>query len=599
MLNVYPDHVTNIEAYAIINGAERKFCAADSDFRLFIEKKDEHLTRVYAELSGSEKFHCESIKLVLHYTDPDADVGEYTVPNGGWGLNCGLTGLYKLKDYDGASPDNLRVCGLFGGSTEPSFLLASEIPGHFMMGYTAEMVDAHSAVLTATTRYTSCAAGQTFVRTEIMDVVTGLPPVRALQHYAAQMPKLQKDSHNAPLVGYNTWDYYYTDFGPEDVEENLAAIRSSEALKNHLRYFFVDDGWEYREGEWYACYRFPDGTRGIANAIAKDGLIPGIWVNGSSAVELCHIGLRHGEMFLKDENGNAIICNNMYVLDPTRPDVQKYYFDIFRRLYNDGFRAFKVDWISSYMNAKSFYQSDLGVYDVIRLLFKTIREAVGPDSHILGCSYPAECGPGYVDSARLGIDIHNHWSHVKWAMDYIQLSFWENEYVYTSDADFLVVRGSDTCDEEETNVFNPAPNAPIEPFAQGNRWRRGPVFNYDEAETWANVVVFSAGNIVFSDRLSKLNDKGMELLATHLTANKAAALPLDLGDQDEAAFWYSEEDGKLLIVNVFDDAREMVFDFGKYGIQAPAAVQCDKEADYAEGKVRVALRPHQSAVVCW
>lgn len=530
---------------------------------------------------------CRWIKTELRY--PCDRPERCLVPGGG--SSVGIAGLHRLTEKPTA--EDSRFCGVFRSSTEPCLLLATVNPQQNRHLYQASVSNAQEVCLTAKTYFTSGQATLNRVTTEKTMVLHGLTPLAAMEAYAAHVPQLPKTAE--PLVGWSTWDYYFTAIEPSDLTENLQAIAADPELSQQMKCFLVDDGWQHREGEWFANYRFPQGTAGIAEEIGKYGLVPGIWTNGCQVWPLTHTALRHPEVLLKDTDGNVIMVDGLCLMDPTHPSGEQYIFDTYRRLYNDGFRIFKVDFVSCLTAGDNFYDKTCGPYEAIRRLFAVIRRAVGGDSHILGCSYPAECGAGFVDSCRISVDIHNYWSHVRWVMDYWQMRFWENGRLYRVDPDYLVVRGSETSTEAETNVTNFAPNAPYAENAPGNRWRRGPVFDALEAETWANITRFAGGNVVSSDRLTALNEKGMALLKRHLTPG-IGAVPLDLGDDTHAAFWLERQTGSLLVINHAEEARELVFEFARFGLPAPTVVACGKPCSYDGKRLIITLRRHESAV---
>lgn len=563
---------------------------------LLVKRVDDHLVKICAQLGSEQPFHCDRIVFDFLYHKEQADFSECYVPGGN--MSCGIAGLKKLKDTP-VTPEDIRFCGLFHSSTAPCLLLGTVIPSNMILKYQAALEEKDSVRFTATNYFTSSRSDQYRLTTETICVITGLTPAAAIMRYAQMLPQIPAEEFAKPLIGWSTWDYYFTAINPEDLEENMAAIRANPELSETIECIFVDDGWQHREGEWFANYRFPMGTKGIAQAISKEGFRPGIWTNGCQVWFLTHTGLRCSEMMLKDEAGNAITFEDRLVIDPTHPMGEKYIFETYKRLREDGFKLFKVDFVSSILLAKEFHDPTCGPYEAIRKLFSIIRRAVGEESMIIGCSYPADSGPGMVESCRFAVDIHNQWEHVLWILEYMQLSFWESQRLFRLDPDFLVVRGSQTSLEAETNVFNPAPNLPFKENAPSNRWRKGPVFDAHEAETWANLVVFCAGNIVLGDRISKLNLLGMELVQKHLAPNKEAAVPLDLGDDFHASIWYAQADRKLLLLNLADTPCKKTMDFAKFGLPAPAEIFCGKPFSYENGVVKIMLQKHESAVFEW
>ena len=564
------------------------------NLRVQVERLDAHTLVLCVHLDSEQPFCCDSIRMSAAYEAPDADLGQCYVPGGA--LDCGRAGLHRLSDRP-LPPEDIRFCGLFSGSREPCLLLATQLPCSQMLLYQAALLRSDCVRFTAVNRFTP--AERYHLQTERMLVITGLTPLAALQRYAGTLPEIPPSRLAPPLRGWSTWDYYFTCYRMDDLRENMAQIKTDEQLSPRLKYIFLDDGWQYREGEWHENYRFPQGLSAVAAEIQHAGFTPAIWTNGCQVYPLSEAGLRRGEMLLTDDDGNAILSEGRCIIDPTHPDGEAYLYQLYRSLYDAGFRVFKVDFVSTLQLAVRFHDGSCGVYDAIRRLFAIIRRAVGKKSILIGCSYPPECGAGIVDYNRFAVDIHNHWSHVLWILEYLQMGFWQNGRLYRIDPDFLLVRGSDTSRERETNVYNPAPNAPAALDSPANRWRLGNVFTRDEAETWANIVVFAAGNIILGDRLSMLNDAGLSLVRSHLTPNRQTAVPLDLGDGVHAGLWYSAADRKLLVINVHDTPQTIQLCFADYHLAAPSHIRCEQAFSYQDGTLTVPLRAHESAVFSW
>ncbi|MDO4488909.1 MAG: alpha-galactosidase [Eubacteriales bacterium] len=544
-----------------------------------------------AHIESDKPFHCDKISFEFKYSVPGADFSECLVPGGN--MSCGIAGMKKLKDYR-KTPEDVRFCGLLNGSDKPCLLFGTVIPCNMILKYSAALVEKDTVSFTATNYFTSSLSDKYTLDTEAISIITGLKPIDAMNMYAELLPKIECAE---PLIGWSTWDYYFTAYDSGNVLENIEAIKENPVLSDKIKYIFLDDGWQHREGEWFANYRFPEGTKGLAEKITENGFIPGIWTNGCQVYFLTHTGLRKPEIFLKDERGNAITFEDRLIIDPTHPEGEAYIYETYKRLKEDGYKAFKVDFVSTILYAAQFYDTECGPYGAIRRLFSIIRKAVGDDSHIIGCSYPGDCGPGFADSCRIAVDIHNHWEHVLWILEYLQVSFWENERLYRIDPDFFVVRGRDTSKEKETNVFNPFPNPEYRENAPSNRWRKGDVFTREEAETWANIVQFCAGNIVLGDRISMLNDVGMELTETHIVPNKKTAVPLDLGEGYHAGLWYTKEDARCLVINIEDKAMTKELCLDRYGIETPDGISVNKPYSYENGVIYIELKPHESAVI--
>ncbi len=560
--------------------------------------REEHGGSFEISLSSERALDCDSIAASLRYREPGEDLSRRRVLCGGKRVqDAGLHPLGGRRE----PPEDSLLCGLFDSSRRPCLLLGTRLPQSNLHLYKASLIGRDQVTFTVTTRFTRGQGKLTELKTERTLVIFGKTPLEAMGRFGERLPPLTGKAYPPPLVGWNSWDYYFAALSHEDIMENLREISGDPVLRQRLTSLIVDDGWQHREGDWHPNHHFPQGMEHTAAEISRRGLIPGIWTNGCQIGPLTHNALRKGQMLLRDEYGNALVEDGMYVVDPTHPDGEAYLRETYTRLYGWGYRIFKVDFISVLTRAGGFYREECGPYEAIRLLLRIVRESVGEDSHILGCSYPVECGPGLCDSLRISVDIHNQWTHVLWVLEYLQALFWTDGRIGRIDPDFLVVRGRGTSLEEETNVFNPVAGGPAPEGDIAARWRRGPVFDELEAETWANVAVFAGGNLILGDRLSMLNEKGKRLLYGHLEPEERTASPLDLGDGPVASYWHSarRQGGRLLIINHEEETRRMRFSFADFGLVAPEEVRCDKKSEYNGGVLQVTLRRHESAVLDW
>jgi hypothetical protein len=382
------------------------------------------------------------------------------------------------------------------------------------------------------------------------------------------------------------------------VIENMQVIRADPALSRAVRYVVVDEGWEHLNGEWFPNYKFPGGLEHLAHEIARRGFVPGIWTSPVMVNTTSKTALRDYQMLVRDQYGDPEVVYGHYLVDPTHPQGAAFLRELYTRLYRAGFRFFKVDYVDALLQAGRFHDPTKGPYEVLRDLFALIRACVTERSHILGCSLPQECGPGCADSLRSGIDIHNQWTHVEWAADYMQLGYWWHERIAVADPDFLIVRGRDTSPDAETNVLNPKAHHPDPP-----RWRRGPVFTLDEARTWATLVHMSGGSVFLSDRLCALNDAGREVIAEALHPIGIASRPLDLGEGERASLWFAQGDVcHLAVINWTDQPQTRTIDLAAWGIVAPDTLRevwSGKTLHVRDGRLTTSLAPHASALFHW
>jgi len=554
---------------------------------------------VTLKAEGGSSLNCSTMdSLVLRYRPACADFAEWRVPGRGRGFE--REGVFQVKELAGG--EDRGPIGVFRDSRSVGLLAATRIPQRHIHEYTIQQDEGDQGVmLTGTTQFVEGFRQCRQVASETTWVCASKAVGNAIETYATHIPRVTPAPQ--PPVGWNSWDYYDASVSLDDMIENMEEIRKAPVLTKHVKYVAVDDGWQVVWGEWYANHRFPGGIERLAEEIRSRGFTPGIWTAPLCVHKDSKIALRQYEFLVKDEYGDpqGTEFAGHYIVDPTHPLGQEFLREIYTRLFKAGFRYYKLDFVSSLLAAKRLYAPEKSPYDALRDLFTLVRECAGTESHILGCSLPAECGPGYSDSGRIGIDIHNKWTHLVWQTEGIQVKYWLHNRIWGNDPDFLVVRGRDTSLEAETNVLNPKAHNPNPP-----RWRRGPVFTLDEARTWANLVMLSGGSVFLGDRIGMLNEAGKALVYKVLEESPTglAARPLDLCDGDHASLWLQElaREMRLGIINWADETQEKQVSFEEWGLAAPAAVTDLWTGDtytVRSGGLSLTLSPHQSVLVTW
>lgn len=413
--------------------------------------------------------------------------------------------------------------------------------------------------------------------------------------YSKHFP-LQED--RGPITGFSTWDYYNVTVRQEDVIAQMDYMLSDEVF-NKCRYISVDDGWQHMFGEWLPNYKFGGDMSKIADEIKKRGFIPGIWTAPVCLFKYAAHALINHHTLVKDIDGDPLQIGDigeMYLLDPTHPDSKLFIKNLYSGLYNDGYRLFKIDYVHELLNADELYDKNKGVCEAIADLFALIRDVVGEGCHILGCGIPARCGAWLVDSGRIGIDIHTNWSHVEWVVEFLCTSYWMHKRIWVNDPDYIVVRGPETFTERTCNVLNPNANKPNPP-----RWRREPEFTKDEAQTWADIVWMTAGNIMLSDKLGSLTPEALDMLRKVLADPvENNSVPLDLCENAHPCFWLSQSSDRtlLLIINWDSREQEVVFNFTRYGLTTPESANPVRCVSFSlnGNSLAVTLRSHASVV---
>jgi len=554
---------------------------------------------VTLSLHAHTPIQCAAISnVILDYAPLTPDLGAWWVPN--FGGNVHTVGLHHASEITARMRADSVMRGAFPNASDSGLFLATRFPQTHEHDYSIDHID-NTLRFTGETRVRQTIGAQIQVASETTWICTRKTARDAVEHFATHVGLPAKHQTKPIPIGWNSWDYYFSSVTLADMIENMEAIRADAVLRERVNFIVLDMGWEHVWGEWQPNYRFPGGLEHLVEAITSRGFVPGIWTAPICVHALSRPALRNPDILLKNARGDPqpSLKSGHFIVDPTHPAGAAFLRELYSRLHRIGFRLFKVDFVNDLTHNHHFHDPQAGPYDAMRTLFRIIRECVGEESHIIGCSLPAEAGAGVADSGRLGIDIHNQWTHVEWVCDFLQWCGWLHRRVWINDIDFLVVRGRDTSLEAETNVTNPNAHSANPP-----RWRRGPVFTLDEARTWASMVALSGGNVFLSDRINMLNETAHALINAVIAPLDVGAVPLDLCEDRRASLWLQRlpTETRLTVINWRDEAVMREFDLLAWTGDAPAHVAEQwSEADIVvtNGKTTLHLPAHGCAVLIW
>ncbi len=442
----------------------------------------------------------------------------------------------------------------------------------------------------AKTEYTAAKSKELKLETETLLLFPNTTIKEIFSVYRNLLP--QSTFQMPKLVGWNTWDYYLARVTPEDIEENVNALKKM-SFADKLDYIVIDDGWQKEWGDWRENEKFACGLKHVADVIRSSGFIPGIWMAPLYVQKDNSLLTEHADWFCRDAEGNMIEEWGRFCLDPTVPAARKFILDNYQYQYDAGFRLFKIDYLSKLISVKNFYDTTKTAYPILRELMADIKK-IGDDVIILGCSLPVQCGADIAPSMRIGVDIHNHFTHVHWIAESLAWTWMYNNKVTRIDPDFLVVRGEETADEELTwegngrnSFLPPIANKMTDSELFQSRWRHGDQFTAIEAETWANLVAVSGGNLFLSDKMSVLNERGIKILENAFKMSSDFGYPRFLKDDvRNASVWESEKG--ILIINWENIPRAITVDC------TYSAITSIKEFTFENSKLTVTLLPHES-----
>jgi hypothetical protein len=407
-------------------------------------------------------------------------------------------------------------------------------------------------------------------QTSPIQVRTGPDPLALLDDYGRRLGRAWKRELKPVQAGWNSWDYYAGAVTSDDVLKNVCFARKR--LARRLETFVIDEGYEFRWGEWIANRQFPEGLREFCRRVKREGGTPGVWTAPLLVNKYTVLYSEHPDWFMRNRDGaiagRLFAYGPMAYLDITVPDAERWLYDTFARLRRDGFEYFKVDFAQHVLEADVWHDRTVPRGALLRRAFETIRRAIGESSYLLACGAPYEPVIGIPDAVRVGRDIHNFWEHVLINVPAIAARWWTHRRVWNVDPDFLIVRSPETCTLPRLNrEYAPKPFN-----SGGSHWLAGRELNLREVKAYALLVYLSAGEVMLSDELPTLNQAGLDILRKVLERPlPEAAVPVDMFNRHDAlpSIWHAREEGGhfLGLFNWTEDRATISVDLRDLGIR--------------------------------
>ena len=222
-------------------------------------------------------------------------------------------------------------------------------------------------------------------------------------------PRLLKNT----VYGGNDW---YCNYGNNTYEKIINHTKQiaecAEGLKNRP-YMVIDDGWQicydasssFNGGPWIAPNKKFRDMKKLANEIKSYDVIPGIWFRPLFTTEYFQ-----EKTLLKQSNMKK-------VLDPSVPETLEKIKEDITVIKEWGYRLIKHDFSTFDILGKWGFDIDENVTDglifydkkrttaqIIKDMYKTIREAAGDDVAIIGCNTIGHLSAGYFEIQRTGDD---------------------------------------------------------------------------------------------------------------------------------------------------------------------------------------------------
>lgn len=207
-----------------------------------------------------------------------------------------------------------------------------------------------------------------------------------------------------------SWYHYWSGVAQRDVEDNLAAL---DRLGLDVGVVQVDDGHQAEIGDWAERSPRFSSLRELAGTVRDTGRRPGVWTAPFLVGERSRLAAEHPEWLLGGVDGPVVAAARhwdqvVHVLDTTRDDVADHLRGVFATLVDDGFDFFKIDFL--YAGALPGRRAqDADPVAAYRQGLSLIRDAVGPQSTLLGCGAPLLPSLGLVDAMRVSPDVDASW----------------------------------------------------------------------------------------------------------------------------------------------------------------------------------------------
>ncbi|MBR3751034.1 MAG: alpha-galactosidase [Clostridia bacterium] len=371
-------------------------------------------------------------------------------------------------------------------------------------------------------------------------------------------------------TGWCSWSCYYKDVDEEKIQRAYDELNRyySEKKVNTLQ---IDDGWQTNtsfSGFWEVDReKFPNGLKGIAQDLKKDGITFGLWLAPLLASRASGFYTVHPEFKNtahqpgEPEHSYSFGEDPVWPLDIGEQQTLDYICSVFRRCNKEyGAEYFKLDFmmfallkLSNIVESFVIYEEDYATA-IYRRAIKAIRDTVG-DSFMLACGSPIAESVGIFNGIRVTPDIiwgklkmaPSAWDLIKMCTNSIACRYFYNGKIFVNDPDGLVVRDFDQDDGFDVT--------------------------YQEARTWATSVAMSGGSSLINEQMERIGGARREFFSHILPPLGVAARPVDFFEQPQPSKLYiNNPDGSVIVAlyNFSDHIEDLELDLADVGIKGDA-----------------------------
>lgn len=335
----------------------------------------------------------------------------------------------------------------------------------------------------------------------------------------------------ASPTGWCSWYQFFARVESEQLEQNIAWIGRHQD-RYRLQVIQLDDGYQSRVGDWDRL-RPNSGLSldAIRGRMEEAGGIPGLWIAPLVAAHDSQVARDHPSWILRKPGGAPVGIGYTWGLrtrafDVSHPGAREFISrTIATAVHSWGFRYLKLDFLYAGALIGERHDRSQTRAQAFSQVLREIRQAAGPDTHLLGCGGPLGPGIGCFDSMRVGPDVAVGWNP----------SYPGIPALPKRDLEFPAVRNALRSALNRAHLHrrwwvNDADCVLLRPAARlGDRKRPGVASRLTEAEAQTLLTVSSmlAGALIVSDHLPALPESRLDWLSRALPLLPEGARVLD------------------------------------------------------------------------
>jgi len=350
-----------------------------------------------------------------------------------------------------------------------------------------------------------------------------------LEAYADAVARAYRIRLKPVPCGYMTW--YHARALDEKRMPVLARWCEANLKKYGWDFLQIDDGWQAANRDFTGHDPkgvYPSGMKPTAEAIARHGFRPGIWITPFGWDHKRPAFAAHQDWFVQRKDGSVYAVEwGGDSLDMSHPQAREFLKGVLGRIGKDwGYTFFKLDGLWAGLAAKILYPDpkfrpdDFGdaVFhdprmsnvDAYRTGLKLVREAVGPDAYLLGCTVSQnmrtlQASIGLVDGMRVGIDSGRTWDGIVQNVKVATSVHFLHGRVWHNDPDVLYLDKS---------------------------------FTTDQVRTFASWLAISGQMYMVSEWLPEVPADRLEIVKRTIPNHQRLARPVDLFENFPARVWH-------------------------------------------------------------